>query len=61
MMRSGSWSVSSKTDPRWNGSGRSEAVGMFSIPREAQAHIDAKKLELGEEPPADCEYSYMKD
>jgi hypothetical protein len=60
MMRPGSWWVSSESDPRWNGNGRGE-VGMFGIPAGAQAFIDAKKVELGEEPPDDLEYTYMKD
>jgi hypothetical protein len=57
----GSWWVKSESDPRWDGSGSSRSVGGFVIPAEAKAHIDGKKRELGCEPPADCEYGYMKD
>lgn len=58
--RSGSWYVNSKIDPRWNGNGDSDSVGGFSIPTKAQAHIDAKKKELGDLP-EDLEWGYMKD
>ena len=60
LLSSGGWSVNSKTDPRWDGSGYTEACGGFVIPKEAQAHIEAKERELGEKP-ADLEWSYMKD
>lgn len=59
-VRKGSWWVSSKSDPRWNGSGRA-LVGSFMMPQEAKDHIEAKKRELGTDPPADCEWGYDKD
>lgn len=55
----GSWWVSSKTDPRWNGSGHDD-VGGFMMNESAEAHIKAKKKELGK-PPKDLEFGYMKD
>jgi hypothetical protein len=57
--RRGSWWVVSKLDPRWNGSGQAR-VGGFAMCAEAKAHVEAKKLELGD-PPADLEHGYMKD
>jgi len=57
---SGGWSVYSKTDPRWNGNGCTSSCGGFTMPREAQEHIDRLKALYGE-PPDDLEYSYMKD
>ena len=59
-VRSGTWSVSSKSDPRWNGSGRAN-VGGFMKPPEVDTHIDAMRYRLGEEPPGDLEWGYMKD
>lgn len=55
----GSWWLSSKSDPRWDCSGRDD-VGGFQCPPEATAALEAKKAELGE-PPHDLEYGYMKD
>jgi hypothetical protein len=37
------------------------AVGMMSCPPAASRAIEKKKEELGEEPPDDLEYGYMKD
>ena len=59
LLREGTWSVSSRLDPRWNASGHCMCGG-FVIPREAAEHIDAKKRELGD-PPTDLEWGYMKD
>ena len=56
----GSWSIYSKKDPRWNISGRA-MVGNFIMPREVEEALDQKKRELGEEPPDDLEWLYMKD
>lgn len=61
MKMPGSWSVRCESDPRWNGDGKSPSVGEFVMPQEARDHLAAKKLELGVEPPRDCEWSYMKD
>lgn len=60
MMRKGTWSVYSKSDPRWNGGGTA-VVGGFVVPREAEEHIERRKKKLGEEPPKDIEVVYMKD
>ncbi len=60
LLRHGSWWVTSASDPRWNGSGRSDHVGMFATPGEATAHVERKRQELGE-PPDDLEWGYMKD
>jgi hypothetical protein len=59
LTRSGSWSVYSKKDSRWNGSG-SALVGGFVMPKEAAEFIEQKKKELGD-PPDDLNWSYMKD
>jgi hypothetical protein len=60
MIRSGSWWVESKSDPRWNGSG-SDIVGGFEIPPAAKEHIEAKKAQFACEPPEDLTFGYMKD
>lgn len=60
MMKMGTWVLRSKMDPRWNADGRC-SVGMFSLPSGAGHFIEQKKVELGEEPPEDLEYHYMKD
>ena len=60
MMRSGTWWMYSKTDPRWCVSAHSDAVGMFQRP----PALDAKIVELTRlhgDPPADLEWGYMKD
>ena len=59
--RKGYWYVRCVSDPRWNGGGDSPAVGGFEMPEEAKNHIEDKKKQLGIDPPADCEWSYMKD
>lgn len=56
----GSWSVSSKEDPRFNLSGQG-LVGGFMLPDDAAQAIKQKSLELGVEAPADLEYWYFKD
>ena len=60
-IRQGSWWLHSKTDSRWNRDGRSSGVGGFQIPQEAMDEIEKIKESLGEEPPDDLEYGYMKD
>lgn len=59
--RPGSWEISSKKDPRWKASGRSEAILVTSGPPDEciDAFNDLQKL-YGE-PPDDLEYSVMKD
>ena len=59
--RKGSWWIRSESDPRWNVSGSSDAVGSYTKPREVDPAIEQKKRELGEEPPSDLEWGYMKD
>lgn len=56
---SGSWWTTSK-DERWRSSGTDD-VGGFVMPAACAAFIEAKKAELGEEPPADLAWHYMKD
>lgn len=58
--KSGSWWTKSKSDPRWNMNGTGY-VGGFVCPAEATEAVEQKKEELGEEPPDDLEYGYMKD
>jgi hypothetical protein len=58
-VRSGSWSVRSESDPRWNGGGRAN-VGGFVKPAEVDAYVKQRTAELGA-PPADLKWSYMKD
>ena len=37
------------------------AVGGFVMPTAAKREVERKKRELGENPPSDLEYSYIKD
>jgi hypothetical protein len=55
----GSWSLSSKLDPRWNCSGSSDNVGGFVRCQEAEDRIRYLASQYGE-PPADLEYFSMK-
>jgi hypothetical protein len=59
-LRPGTWWVRSASDPRWNCTGISNAVGGFVIPQEAQAYLERKEKELGP-PPKDAEWGYEKD
>ena len=56
----GTWTITSASDPRWNMSGNG-FVGGFECPMDAEAAIEKKKKELGEEPPDDLRFTYMKD
>lgn len=58
--KKGSWWVSSKSDPRFNCSGRGR-VGGFACPAEAREFFEAKAKELGVPVPDDLEFGYMKD
>lgn len=60
-IKSGSWWVTSKSDPRWNGNGRDDAVGGFMMPGSAQGHVEKMKKLLKEDPPDDLRFGYMKD
>ena len=60
VIREGSWWLSSKSDPRWDCQGR-DVVGGLVCPPAATEAMEKKKKELGEEPPEDLEYGYMKD
>jgi hypothetical protein len=57
----GYWYVTSKTDPRWNGEGRSDGL-LFSSgpPPEVKSHIKRLEKHLGT-PPEDLEWGGMKD
>ncbi len=59
-MKQGSWWVTSKSDPRWKADGRGD-VGMFAKPDGVDGAIALLKEEIGEEPPTDLEWGYMKD
>ncbi len=57
----GTWFFSSKTDPRWNGSGRvDDMVITAGPPQEAKDFLEAKKDEFGELP-NDLTFSMLKD
>jgi len=58
--RKGSWWLESKTDPRWNCNGHGPCGGL-TVPPDATAAMEEIKKELGEEPPDDLEYGYIKD
>jgi hypothetical protein len=59
LLRQGTWWTTS-SDKRWCGSGTAQ-VGGFQMPPECQTWIDATKAKLGEDPPEDLEWHYMKD
>lgn len=59
-IRMGSWSVSSKKDPRWNKSGRGYGLVTSGGPSEIQDWIDRCTKKYGN-PPDDCSKSFMKD
>ena len=62
-MREGSWWFRSDSDPRWNMAGRG-IVGMYCGFEDVPEAVDAmerKKRELGEDPPSDLGWGYMKD
>lgn len=58
--REGTWTVWSDSDPRWKMSGTG-ICGGFCMPPEAERAVKAKAKELGQEPPVDLEFGYMKD
>jgi hypothetical protein len=60
-IKSGSWWLSSESDPRWNCDGRAEYLAFTAgTPSEVTDRIEALRKTLGE-PPADLEYRAMKD
>lgn len=59
-VKPGSWCVRSEKDSRWNKSG-TDMVGSFMMPKAAEDWVEKQKKELGEEPPDDLQFSYMKD
>lgn len=59
MIKTGSWWIHSKKDPRWNASGES-LVGGFIMPPECKEAIEELKKKYGK-PPDDLEWGYMKD
>ncbi len=56
----GTWWVSSKSDPRWDASGRCAMLVSGGRPKEVDEHIEAKRALLGD-PPDDLECGAMKD
>lgn len=56
----GSWWTTSKSDPRWNLRGRG-LVGLLTKPAGVDKALAKKQAELGEEPPGDLVWEYMKD
>jgi len=59
-IREGIWWLTSKSDPRWDDEGRCN-VGGFMMPSAVTESINNCKKQLGEEPPEDLEWGYMKD
>jgi len=59
-VKPGHWRVWSEKDPRWNKSGGG-LVGSFMMPKDAEDWVEQRKKKLGEEPPDDLEFTYMKD
>ncbi|WP_157654474.1 hypothetical protein [Burkholderia ubonensis] len=60
LSRPGSWWISSKSDPRWNESGRVETVSILSMPKEVKNAKRRLSRRLGAAP-ADLEWGVMKD
>jgi hypothetical protein len=58
--KEGSWWLESKSDPRWNCSGRAFLMFTAGMPQEVQNAIGEKKAIYGEAP-ADLEWGGMKD
>ena len=58
--REGSWWLKSQSDPRFNLNGRGY-VGGLVVPPDAQKALDELAERLGESPPKDLEFGYMKD
>jgi hypothetical protein len=58
-LRQGTWYLYSKTDTKWNCSGRCMCGG-FSTPAEATAKLAELKKKYGA-PPKDLEVGYEKD
>lgn len=56
----GTWEVHSKSDARWNKSGRDDGLVCLGGPGSMQAWIDECKAKYGE-PPKDATESFMKD
>lgn len=56
----GWWKTRSQLDKRWNMDGRSFA-GTFTMPEGCRLALDAKKRELGSEPPIDLFWKFVKD
>lgn len=59
MPRDGTWGFSSKSDSRWNCTGRAFWDTMSMAP-EAHTKLELLKARFGE-PPADLHYSFWKD
>ncbi|HXK38384.1 MAG TPA: hypothetical protein VJ579_04945 [Candidatus Paceibacterota bacterium] len=59
LLRPGTWTLYSKSDPRWNASG-ADNVGAFVMPKGCKEKLEELKKVLGE-PPEDLEWNYMKD
>ena len=60
LLTEGSWSLFSKSDPRWNCSGTG-IVGGLTRPEAVDRAIERLKDKLKEEIPKDLTWSYMKD
>ena len=56
----GSWSVGSKSDPRWNKSGRGFGSALLGGPKEMRDWIEKCRKKYGE-PPKDASMSFWKD
>jgi hypothetical protein len=58
--RKGTWAVSSKTDTRWNASGRAHGLVCMGGPQDMYTWIEECKTKYGDAP-ADLTTSFMKD
>lgn len=58
--KSGTWWLSSESDPRWNCSGEAHVVALGYFPREAQEKLDQLEATLGSRP-EDLVLDWWKD
>ena len=59
-IKSGTWSITSEKDPRWNTTQYEEYLSVWYMPETAKKHLE-KCRELYGEQPDDLEYSCIKD
>lgn len=59
-IKSGTWSITSEKDPRWNITETEEYLSVCVLPKKAKEHLERCKKLYGEQPD-DLEYTCMKN